>query len=157
MITAKTTALILAMTIIGAATPAAFAAASDDDDDGGIAVITVTGQNASNSDDDTNNQANVFAPEVRSEQEADQNSGTQGSAFVLNAATGGNTATQTSSQSVSASQSNTVNDDDVQTNNQCASGPTVISAIACANLGAGAELPDIDLGELLGGGLGGGM
>jgi hypothetical protein len=149
MITAKTTALIMAMTVIGVATPSAFATLIGDED-GGIAVVTVTGQNATNSDDDTNNQANVFAPYVKSEQESYQNSGTSGSAFVLNNGTGPNTSTQTSIQTVTGSQSNTVNDNDNQTNTQCASGPTVISAIACANLGAGAELPDIDLGDILG-------
>ena len=135
MITAKTTALILAMTIIGAATPAAFATSSSGGGSG-IAVITGIGQSASNSDDDTNNQANVFAPEVKSEQTIKQNSGTQGSAFVINAATGGNTATQTSSQSVSASQSNTVNDDDEQENNQCASGPSVLNLASCLHIDA---------------------
>ena len=152
MITAKTTVLILALTVVGAATPAAFATTVP-----GIGVVTITGQSATNSDDDNNNQANVFAPEVKSEQKIKQNSGVQDSAFVLNALTGPNTSLQTSAQTVSASQSNTVNDNDEQENNQCATGPTVISAIACANLDAGAELPDIDLGDILGGGIGGGM
>ncbi len=158
MITAKTTALILAMTIVGAATPAAFATPLlGNDNDGGIAVVTTTHQSATNSDDDTNNQANVFAPKVESEQKAEQNSGVDRSAFVLNLGTGDNTADQTSTQTVTADQANTVNDNDEQENNQCATGPTVISAIACANLDAGAELPDIDLGDILGGGIGGGM
>ncbi len=81
MITAKTTALILAMTVIGAATPAAFATTNSGG--GGIAVITGTQQTATNSDDDTNNQLNYFAPTVKSEQKIKQNSGVQGSAFVI--------------------------------------------------------------------------
>ncbi len=131
MITAKTTALILAMTVLGAAAPAAFATTVP-----GIGVVTITGQSATNSDDDTNNQANVFAPKVESEQKVEQNSGTQGSAFVLNALTGGNTATQTSTQTVTATQSNTVNDNDTQTNNQCASGPSVLNLASCLNIDA---------------------
>jgi hypothetical protein len=154
MITAKTTALILALTVVGAVTPAAFATASSGG--GGIVVGTTTIQGALNSDDDKNTQTNIFAPEVKSEQKSEQNSGTQRSAFVANAGTGANTATQTSIQTVTGSQSNTVNDNDEQENNQCATGPTVISAIACANLDAGAELPDIDLGDILGG-IGGGI
>ncbi len=150
MITPKTTALILALTVVGAATPAAFATTVP-----GIGVVTATDQSGTNSDDDKNTQANVFAPEVKSEQESKQNSGTIGSAFTLNIGTGPNTATQTSIQNVAASQDNTVNDNDEQTNNQCATGPSVIPIIPCANLDAGAELPDIDLGEVLGG-LGGG-
>ncbi len=156
MITAKTTALILALTVVGAVTPAAFAT-NGGGGGGGIAVITGTQQTGTNSDDDKNTQTNIFAPEVKSEQKAEQNSGTIASAFVANAGTGDNTATQTSTQTVTADQSNTVNDNDVQTNNQCASGPSVISLIPCANLGAGAELPDIDLGDILGGGIGGGI
>jgi hypothetical protein len=154
MITAKTTALLLALTVVGAATPAAFA--TDGGGSGGIAVITGTQQTGTNSDDDKNTQTNIFAPEVKSEQESKQNSGTQGSAFVLNALTGPNTSLQTSAQTVTGSQSNTVNDNDEQENNQCATGPSVISAIPCANLDAGAELPDIDLGDILGG-IGGGI
>jgi hypothetical protein len=152
MITPKTTALILALTVVGAATPAAFASTTTVP---GIGVVTTTGQSGTNSDDDTNTQGNAFAPEVKSEQESKQNSGTQGSAFTLNIGTGANTATQTSTQTVAASQDNTVNDEDDQENNQCATGPSVIPIIPCANLDAGAELPDIDLGEILGG-LGGG-
>jgi hypothetical protein len=144
MITPKTTALILAMTIVGAATPAAFAQTIP-----GIGVVTATLQESKNSDDDTNTQGNAFAPEVKSEQESKQNSGTQGSAFTLNALTGANTNLQTSAQTVSASQSNTVNDNDNQTSDQCATGPSVIPIIPCASLDAGAELPDI--GGLLGG------
>ncbi len=144
MITPKTTALILAMTIVGAATPAAFATTVP-----GIGVVTLTGQEATNSDDDKNTQANVFAPEVKSEQESKQNSGTIGGAFTLNAGTGLNTNTQTSAQTVTATQNNTINDNDTQTNDQCATGPSVIPIIPCANLDAGAGLPDI--GGLLGG------
>ncbi len=132
IVTAKTTALILAMTIVGAATPAAFATTSSGG--GGIAVITATGQDATNSDDDKNTQTNIFAPEVKSEQESKQNSGTIGSAFVANALTGDNTATQTSTQNVAASQTNTVNDKDEQENNQCASGPSVVDLASCLNI-----------------------
>jgi NAD(P)H-hydrate repair Nnr-like enzyme with NAD(P)H-hydrate dehydratase domain len=131
MITAKTTALIMALTIVGAATPAAFATTVP-----GIGVVTITGQSATNSDDDTNTQTNIFAPEVKSEQKVEQNSGTQNSAFVLNAGTGPNTATQTSTQTVSASQSNTVNDNDEQENNQCATGPSVLNLASCLNIDA---------------------
>jgi hypothetical protein len=137
MITAKTTALILAMTVIGAATPAAFATTSNGG--GGIAVITGTQQTATNSDDDTNNQLNYFAPTVKSEQKIEQNSGTQHSAFVANALTGSNTATETSIQTVTGSQSNTVNDNDVQTNNQCALGPNVFNFLSCLNAQADEE------------------
>jgi hypothetical protein len=140
MITAKTTALILAMTIVGAATPAAFATPLvGDDNDGGIAVVTTTQQSATNSDDDQNTQANVFAPKVTSEQKVEQNSGTQGSAGVINLGTGPNTSIQTSTQTVSASQSNTVNDNDIQTNNQCALGPSVFSFLSCLNAQADEE------------------
>ncbi len=82
MITPKTTALILALTVVGAATPAAFADFGSGGGAGGISTITLTGQSATNSDDDKNTQANVFAPEVKSEQESKQNSGTVHSAFV---------------------------------------------------------------------------
>ncbi len=139
MITAKTTALILALTVVGAATPAAFASTTTVP---GIGVVTTTGQSGTNSDDDKNTQANVFAPEVKSEQESKQNSGTQGSAFVLNLGTGANTATQTSTQTVTATQSNTVNDDDEQENNQCATGPSVLDIASCLH---------IDLSALRGG------
>jgi hypothetical protein len=138
MITAKTTALIMALTVVGAATPAAFASTTTVP---GIGVVTITGQSATNSDDDHNNQANIFAPEVKSEQESKQNSGTQGSAFVLNLGTGANTATQTSAQTVTGSQSNTVNDDDEQENNQCATGPSVVDLLSCLNA-------DVDLEAL---------
>ncbi len=129
MITAKTTALIMALTVVGAATPAAFATTVP-----GIGVVTLTGQEATNSDDDKNTQTNIFAPEVKSEQESKQNSGTIGSAFVLNAGTGANTATQTSTQTVTADQSNTVNDNDEQENNQCATGPSVVDLASCLNI-----------------------
>ncbi len=136
MITPKTTALILALTIVGAATPAAFAQTIP-----GIGVVTATLQESENSDDDTNTQGNAFAPEVRSDQESKQNSGTQGSAFTLNALTGANTNLQTSAQTVSASQSNTVNDNDEQENNQCATGPSVVDLLSCLNA-------DVDLEAL---------
>jgi hypothetical protein len=132
MITAKTTALIMALTVVGAVTPAAFATTSSGG--GGVAVITGTQQTATNSDDDKNTQTNIFAPTVKSEQKSYQNSGTQGSAFVLNAGTGPNTSTQTSIQTVTGSQSNTVNDNDVQTNNQCASGPSVLNLASCLHI-----------------------
>jgi hypothetical protein len=133
MITAKTTALIMALTVVGAVTPAAFAT-NGGDGGGGIAVITTNIQGATNSDDDTTNQLNYFAPEVKSEQKVEQNSGTQGSAFVLNAGTGANTATQTSIQTVTATQSNTVNDNDEQENNQCATGPSVVDIASCLHI-----------------------
>ena len=129
IVTAKTTALILAMTVIGAATPAAFATTVP-----GIGVVTITGQDATNSDDDKNTQTNIFAPEVKSEQESKQNSGTIGSAFVANAFTGPNLNTQTSTQDVAASQTNTVNDEDEQENNQCATGPSVVDLASCLNI-----------------------
>ncbi len=150
MITTKTTALILAMTIVGAVTPAAFAQTIPR-----IAVITGSQQIATNSDDDDNTQANGFGGEIRSEQESRQNSGASDSAFVLNALTGANTNTQNSTQTVTATQTNTINDNDTQTNDQCATGPSVLSLIPCADLGEGATLPDIDLGDLLGGTTGG--
>jgi hypothetical protein len=139
MITPKTTALILALTVVGAATPAAFADFGGGA--GGISTITFTGQSGTNSDDDKNTQANIFAPEVRSEQESKQNSGTQGSAFTANALTGPNTNLQTSIQTVTGSQSNTVNDDDEQENNQCATGPSVVDLLSCLNA-------DVDLEAL---------
>jgi hypothetical protein len=134
MITAKTTALILAMTIVVAATQTAFAT-SIGGGSGGIAVITATGQNATNSDDDTNTQGNLFAPYVNSEQKSEQNSGTQSSAFVLNALTGNNSNTQPQHRQLRArSQSNTVNDNDEQENNQCASGPSVLNLASCLDI-----------------------
>ncbi len=124
----------MALTVVGAVTPAAFATTSSGGSGGGIAVITGTQQTATNSDDDTTNQLNYFAPEVKSEQKVVQNSGTSHSAFVANAGTGDNTATQTSTQTVTATQSNTVNDDDTQTNNQCASGPSVLNLASCLHI-----------------------
>jgi hypothetical protein len=109
------------------------------DDDGGIAVITGTQKTATNSDDDNNTQTNIFAPKVTSEQKSYQNSGTQGSAGVINLGTGPNTIIQNSTQTVSASQSNTVNDNDIQTNNQCALGPSVFSFLSCLNAQADEE------------------
>ncbi len=122
----------MALTVVGAVTPAAFAT-DGSSGGGGIAVVTTNIQGALNSDDDNNNQANVFAPKVTSEQKAYQNSGVKGSAFVLNFGTGDNTATQDSTQTVTATQSNTVNDNDVQTNNQCALGPSVVNFLSCLN------------------------
>ncbi len=123
----------MALTDVGAVTPAAFAT-NGGGGSGGIAVVTTNIQGALNSDDDTTNQANVFAPEVKSEQKAYQNSGVKDSAFVLNFGTGDNTADQTSTQTVTATQSNTVNDNDVQTNNQCASGPSVLNLASCLHI-----------------------
>jgi hypothetical protein len=115
------------MIIVGAATPAAFAQTTFP----GINVGTLIGQGSTNSDDDDNTQANGFGGQVRSEQESGQNSGTSGSAFVLNALTGNNSNTQTSTQTVNATQSNTVNDNDIQKNKQCGSPVSVISIFAC--------------------------
>lgn len=104
---------------------------------GGIDVLTDITQTGTNSDNDNVKQRNKAEVKQDAENTAVASSGVSDSAFVINGGGDTNTATAPSIQSSTIGQSNTNVDNDNQEIDQCATGPTVINIVSCANLDVG--------------------